>query len=191
MRIGHIGTNTFLHGYIFQAVADDFATLIGGLNQRFRFGGLIDDLANQRNAFTQTFVISHLLITESRVHFVLFTRHVMTQGDSHDRDPQRGNAVDHLMRGIVGDKHHLRMQRHQFLRINMRQIPKHSHMVQLRGESGIAVAQLLLPVRHHPDDFIGGVHLHQQVQRLVLKHYNAVNVVRNRNLTANLVGDLA
>ena len=94
------------------------------------------------------------------------------------------------MRRIVGHKHHLRMQRHQFFGINMRQIPQCRFLIQLRSQAGIAVAKLLLPVRHHTDDFIGRVHLHQQVQRLVLKHDNAVNVVRNRNLTANLIGNL-
>ncbi len=73
----------------------------------------------------------------------------------------------------------------------MRQIPQCRFLIQLRSQAGIAVAKLLLPVRHHTDDFIGRVHLHQQVQRLMLKHHNTINTVRNRDLAASLIGYLA
>lgn len=64
-------------------------------------------------------------------------------------------------------------------------------MLKLRGQASVAAAELLLPVRQNANHFIGGVHLHQQVERLVLEHHNAVNLVGDRDLAAKLVGERA
>ncbi len=160
-RVSHVGANTFFRRESIQAVADPPAALIDGVNQRLRFRLLVNNLANQRDPLAQPAIVSLLFIVHRGVHFRFLTRGIVAQGDSDYRNTQAADLVDHLLRRVVGDKHHLRFQGHQLFRVNVGEIAQHRFVVQFRSQTRVAVAQLLFPVCHHPHDLIGGVHLHQ------------------------------
>ena len=125
VRIGHIYPHPLVLRNIGNRRVSQPARAEGVLNQRFGLSLTPDHFTNQADPLFQPLVIGLLFIGHRRVHFVFLTRGILAQRDCHHRDPGALDLLDHRLRRVVGNEHHLGMQRQQALDIDLRQIARH------------------------------------------------------------------
>lgn len=189
--VGHIHPHPPIVRQRAQPFGDQGTLLSDVLNQRFSLRLTLHDFANQPNTVLQPQRIGPIFIAQLGVHFARLIGRLAAQRDSHHRNAHPFDLRNHFRRRIVGHKHHLWMQAEQAFNIHRSQIARHWQGCQRRCQPQVVWPQLLFPTAEHADHLRHRIKLHQQVQRLVLQHHGTGNVIGQRDLTVELIGDLA
>ena len=158
--IRHVGAHALVLGKLPDARVDEAALLKGVANELLAFLFAVDHVRNEADAVLEAERIGAVLILHGRVEERL------------------------LVPGIAAQ-----LERRNGLDVDGGEVSRHRHRFELPVEADELGPKVLLPGGENAHNLIGGVHLDEEIQSLVLEHHDAVHLVGNRDRTADLVGD--